>query len=288
MHWSTIVNNSYILAIFGAVIGFIFALILARIQARGAPRKAISWAAEIEKPPQLDKGKEGKLGVSYNGVPVKDLVQVRVLVENTGNTVIKNEYVRFKLPAGSKILEVATDPAPEPELGVSEVLEPGLSNMERRYKIGHLEVGQNVRFLLATDGGAWNSWAGIYPFNEEGDVLFQRRDIARAREDVEEVRPFIRSAAGVFLLMILAIATPYPTSLVFAGLAAPLCIYIILIAPRIFQVVQRLISPAAATPVYSVNVGSTYGPFLIGDGTTQYQVEGNLKGAQQGEPAPQP
>jgi len=280
MHWSTIVNNSYILAIFGAAVGFIFALILARIQAKAASRKAISWDIEIEKPPQLDKGKEGKLGVSYNGVPVRDLVQVHVLLENTGNTVVKNEYVRFRLPDGSKILEMAADPTPEPELGVSEILEPSLSSMERRYKIGHLEVGQTVRFLIATDGGAWNSWTEIYPFNEEGDVLFQRRDIARAREDVEEVRPFIRSAAAVLLLVILATATPYPASLVFAALAVPLCIYIIFIAPRILQVIQRLTSPLPAQNYYVESVRSN--SVAIGDGATAYGHQG-----EQDEPTPQ-
>ena len=58
------------------------------------------------------------------------------------------------MPDEAKILEISPYPAPEQELGVSEDDSIVLTPMERRYKIGHLEAGQRVSFLIVTDGGA--------------------------------------------------------------------------------------------------------------------------------------
>jgi hypothetical protein len=243
MHWSTIWNNNYTLAVFTAICGFIFAVAMQRIQDRRAPRKAISWDATIDRKQRVDKDDEDRIGISYNGVPVKDLVQVRIQVENTGNTLVRNEYVRFRMPKTAKILEVTTDPAPEPELGVAEDKDPALSPRERRYKIGHLEAGQSVGFHIATDGGDWLTWKDIHPHNEEGGVLFQRRDIARAKEDAEEVQPFIRNLAAFLLLAMLTFVTPAPGSFAFALLALLPCFNIMNGAPRILRVLQRLLSP---------------------------------------------
>lgn len=280
-HLSDLFNNSYILAVFSAVCGFIFAWIMARIQARSAPRKAISWDVSIEKPPQLDKDQERRVGMTYRGVEVKDLVQVYILLENTGNTVIKNEYVRFRLPEQSRILEVETDPTPEPELDVSEVRDGTLGMMDRRYKIGHLEVGQSVRFYIATDGGAWSGWSGMHPFNEEGGVLFQRRDIARAKEDVEEVRPFIRNVAALFVVALLALVFPYPESMAFAIVSIPLCVYVIIAAPRVSRVVQRLISGRAGAG-YEVSMGNLSGGAMVGDYNTLHNYYGTSEESEEG------
>jgi len=154
MKWSSAWNSSYSLAVFTAIYGFIFAIIAQRIQNRRTPHKAISWDAEIERPARLKKDEDGRIGISYNGTPVQDLFQVKIKIENTGNTLVRNEYVRFRMPDEAKILEISPYPAPEQELGVSEDDSIVLTPMERRYKIGHLEAGQRVSFLIVTDGGA--------------------------------------------------------------------------------------------------------------------------------------
>jgi hypothetical protein len=267
MKWSSLWSNSYFLAVFTAICGFIFAVILQRIQDRRAPRKAISWDAEIERPARLKKDENNRIGISYSGTPVQDLFQVKIRVENTGNTVVKNEYVRFKMPDEAKILEISPYPTPEQELGVSEDDSLVLGPRERRYKIGHLEAGQNVSFLIVTDGGAWAAWQDIHPYNEEGNVLFEQRDIARAKEDAEEVQPFIRNLAAFLLLTILVSITPSPESYAFGGLALIPCVSIFIAAPRIVRVMLKLIGNKEQSR-YSVTITDAKG-VQVGDTNTQ-------------------
>lgn len=246
MHWKDILENRYALAIFTAGCGFVFALILERIKAKRAPRKAISWDATIEKAPRLnDKDETSKVGISYDGRLVKDLVQIYVRFENTGNTVLKNEYIRFRFPTRARILEVELDPFPERELGVTEVRDPDLSGIEKRYKISHLEAGQSVRFRVVSDGGAWLGWSDIHPFNEEGDVLFQRRDVARAKADEDEVEPFIWSSVLLLLLLLLASASASGQigSIILLLVAIPLSFYISVKVPKVIRVMRRALSP---------------------------------------------
>jgi hypothetical protein len=266
MKWSSVWNSSYSLAVFTAICGFIFAIILQRIQDRRAPRKAISWDAEVERPARLEKDEDNRIGISYNGTPVKDLYQVKIRIENTGNTLIRNEYIRFRMPSEARLLEMAPDPAPERELGVSEDESFAPSQTERRYKIGHLEAGQSVSFLIVTDGGGWISWHDIHPYNEEGCVPFQQRDIARAKEDAEEVQPFIRNLAALLLLTILVSITPSSVSYAFSALALIPCISIFIAAPRILRVVNQLMRKNRN--FYTVHVAESNG-VQIGDDATQ-------------------
>jgi hypothetical protein len=267
MKWSSVWSSSYSLAVFTAICGFIFAVITQRIQDRRTPRKAISWDAEIERPARLEKDQDRRIGISYNGIRVEDLVQVRIRIENTGNTLVRDEYVRFRMPSEAKILDFAPDPAPEPELDVSEDESPSLTQLERRYRIGHLEAGQNVSFLIVTDGGTWATWHDIHPYNEEGDVLFQQRDIARAKEDAEEVQPFIRNLAALLLLTILVSITPTPASWAFSGLALIPCVYIFIAAPRIMRVIRQLIGTKHQS-LWNVTVSDSKG-VQMGDENTQ-------------------
>lgn len=275
MKWSSVWNSAYSLAVFTAILGFIAAVITQRFQDRRSPRKGISWDVTIERPASLKKDDHNRIGISYNGRPVADLVQVRVLIENTGNTVVKNEYLRFELPSQATLLEMSPDPTPEPELGVEEVDEPPFSRPlrpidsqpDRIYRIGHFEAGQIVSFLIVTDGGAWNTWDDIHPYNEDGGVPFQQRDIARAREDAEEVLPFIRMVTAFLLLAILVSITPTPASYVLSGVALFPLVRIIIAAPRILRVVQQLLKLLSKN-LYTVTVADSQG-IQIGDTNRQ-------------------
>jgi hypothetical protein len=267
MKWSSAWNSSYTLAVFTAICGFIVAIIAQRVQDRRTPHKAVSWNAEIERPARLERDQD-RIGISYNGTPVQDLFQVRIRIENTGNTLVKNEYIRFRMPEDAKLLEMTPDPPPEPELDVSRDQGLSLGQTERRYKIGHFEAGQSVSFLIVTDGGAWATWHDIHPYNDEGNVLFQQRDIARAKEDAEEVQPFIRNLAAFLLLAILVPITPTPFSYALGGLALIPCIFILISAPRIMRVIRQLISVMGRN-LYTVHVEGGGQGIQIGDDNTQ-------------------
>jgi hypothetical protein len=240
MHWEHLLENRYVLAVFTAACGFGFALILERVRNRRVPRKAISWDTSIDKPPRFQsKDKPSKVGISYDGIRVEDLTQIYLRFENRGNTVIKNQYIRFKFPQEAKILEIAFDPTPERELDVVEAPDPNFDVMEKRYRIGHLEAGQSVGLRVAADGGDWSGWSDIHPFNEEGNVLFQRRDVARAREDEEEVEPFITSSTFLLILVLLGSILGQIPSILVVLIAIPLAIYISMKVPKVMRVIRR-------------------------------------------------
>jgi len=213
----------------------------------------------------LVKDEASKIGVSYDGITVKELVQIYIRFENTGNTLIEDQYIRFRFPEQARILDVDLDPKPEQELGVIEILEPALGAMERRYKVGHLEAAQSVRFRIASDGGAWPGWSDIHPFNEEGGVLFLRRDVARQKEDEDEVGPFIQGAVLLMLLLLLGLAVPNIFSIVTLVLGVPLCFMISSKAPKVLRVLKRLLSSSDVPQIYLAGPQGVQ----IGDGNRQ-------------------
>jgi len=189
-----------ILALLGAVLGFVGAYTLDRVKARREPRRRISWDVDIER--TLIKVKSSirsKVRVLYNGAEVAELAHIKCAMANTGNRVVKNHELRFTFPERTTLLETYLEPVPDPELGVELILDEDTGGRsERRYRISHLERGEAVHFNFVTAGGDFADWRPR-SFNQEGDVEFGRRDVAVAKEDEEHVRPFVTAA----LLMLL-------------------------------------------------------------------------------------
>ncbi|MEU7172952.1 MULTISPECIES: hypothetical protein [Micromonospora] len=268
MAWSDLGENKLLLAVFTAAIGFLFALAIERIKSRKALRRQLSWDVRVvDQLPQVRKGGGvGKITVSYGNVEVENLTHVILSFENTGNSVIKNQYVRFRFPEEAKILEIALDPEPEPELGVTEVDEGKTSPSDRRYLIGHLEAGQNIRYRVISDGGKWHDWAGVHPFNEEGGVDFQRRDAVRAREDEEEVAPFVRSLITIITFLSLTVVAPPFLNFGTAAMVIFFGWYASAKAPAVARVLSRFL---AQKPEQNLIVNDARG-VLIGSANTQH------------------
>ncbi|NKE55695.1 hypothetical protein FXN61_02195 [Lentzea sp. PSKA42] len=194
--------NKYGLAVFAAILSGLAAYITGtRLEAKKSNKtlKQLSWDMDVNS--RLvsikDELKE-KVQVNYAGEPVKSLTTVTFQVANTGGAAVMNQFLRFAFPDKARMLEVSLDPRPEPELDVTEVTEdvpPG----NRRYRIGQLEPGQRVQFKFVSDGGDWAAWQGIHPKNDEGGVVFERRDVSRVKADKEHVRPFLIQAVLLVL-----------------------------------------------------------------------------------------
>jgi hypothetical protein len=69
-------------------------------------------------------------------------------IANTDNRVVKNEQVRFNFGDRAQVLEHSLYPTPEPELGVVQVHDSGLTSLDYVYRIEQLEVGDQVGFLF--------------------------------------------------------------------------------------------------------------------------------------------
>jgi hypothetical protein len=109
-------------------------------------------------------------------------------IENTGNRVVKNQFIRFEFPAGSQILNFFLSQSPN-ELGVKLDDDGKLSANEKKYVVSHLRGGLKVglRFIIAGVYGA----PKINPFNQEGDVKFVSRAVTIGANHVSRTREFI-------------------------------------------------------------------------------------------------
>lgn len=236
-------SNKYLLALVASLFGFLFSMLLEWRRNRRIPRKQLSWEIYIDtRLVEIESSLAGQVLVSYSGNPVENLTSVNFKVTNTGNSVVKNQFLRFAFPERAKMLEATLDPAPEPELGVRDVSESADSHRERRFELGHMEVGQSVGFHFIADGGDWSSWTGVHPFNAEGGVDFQRRDVARVKADQEHIRPF-------FIYLVILLVVPFifdvSTSPAF-GIARLVCslVLVVLLIPHLWPVarlVERLV-----------------------------------------------
>jgi hypothetical protein len=132
-----------------------------------------------------------------------------------------------------------------------------------RYRISHLEKGANVEFRFVADGGNWNVWerpGSVHPFNEDGDVSFERQGLSVAREDQEHIRPFVLLALILIILFPLVLA-PINTPAEVAALIAWLSVSILLarhVRP-VSRVIERIISRTLITgspnPTFEADAG---------------------------------
>lgn len=188
-------NNSLsiqVALLFGsAVIGAILSYAVMRLNARHDPRRQLSWDARTDRGlvavrPEI----RDNVSIQYKSEDVTDLVAVKCHIVNTGNQLVKNERLRFSFPDGVRILESDFAPRPEPELSAAKVDDPTFGVSQCAFTIGHLEIGQEVSVELIATGPNAENWA-VHPYNEDGGVLFQPRDVGRIRDEQEHLTPFI-------------------------------------------------------------------------------------------------
>ena len=125
----TIAMVSAILSLFG---GYLLLL----LKERREPKRRLSYDLEVRR---------GLLGIeesiarfvelTYKGNAASNVAYVRCDVRNTGNTVIKDQYLRFDFEAGSSVLDSYTDPLPPKEFGVEEAPEAEPQAHEKRFRI---------------------------------------------------------------------------------------------------------------------------------------------------------
>jgi len=246
------------IAVVGAVLGFIGNFALALMKKRSDPTKQISFDLQTQsRLVDVEERVQGKVRILYNESEVRDIYSAACNVENTGNTVVKRQFVRFTFPAESRILEKFFEPSPERELGVEEADLPELNNNEIRYQVAHLEAGQKIgfRFIIAGPYGE----PTLHPFNEEGDVKFLPRSISTAADHTRRSREFLRLL--IMFSLIPQVFYIFPDELGSMAAASVRLAFLFLLLPRlssfvhiVAQVLNRLALPHP--PEVSVTAGS--------------------------------
>jgi len=176
----------------GALLAFLFAFILSQISERRKPRKQILYDIDTKKGLiKIEKNVENKVKVFYEGKEIEDLHHVACDIKNTGKKVIKDEFIRFEFPKGTNIIDFYFDPEPQRELSVSELKESELEKYEMRFKIGHIEYGQQIGFRFITSGNS-NANLNLHSFNEEGDVEFIPGSISKLADERIQITKFVQ------------------------------------------------------------------------------------------------
>jgi hypothetical protein len=180
------------LVILGAVLTIVTNYVSERLKLKYKLRKQLSYDILTKKDlVEVEEKIRDKVKIIYNGKIIDNLYYVAVDLENSGNTVIKKQHVRFEFPEGTKIIEPFFEPLPEPEIGLEEEINDPKKPHELKYKIGHLESGQRLgyRFILTSDKPEVTP--KLHPYNAEGGVVFVPKSISKSRDEKDDITSFI-------------------------------------------------------------------------------------------------
>ncbi|KND31575.1 hypothetical protein IQ63_25800 [Streptomyces acidiscabies] len=199
-------QQNLVVAVVGTVVGVLGTVAIERVKMRREPVKRLSWEAEVHNAMvSTDDSIRQRLRLSYNGVSIDGLSSIEFRVENTGNRVVKDEQLRFRLPTGAQVIEATPTSAPEREMGVVRRPEREQDAGEVVFSVAQLERGQTLALRLSVSAPDVSGWK-VFAHNDEGDVEFHERSAARRKQDREHVPTF-------FTLAFLLVAVPPLVSL---------------------------------------------------------------------------
>lgn len=180
-------------AVLSAVLAFLSGYALAGVGKKKGSGKQLSYNLSIANSVvQVEKEVKERVKILYNGELIDNLYNIEFELENTGNTVVKSQEIRFEFPEGTRILDFSFKPEPEPEMGATKIESgAGLKVHERKCRIGQIERGQGVRFQFAATNESDIQEVKIHPYNEIGDVEFSAREIAKQMSDKEQITRFL-------------------------------------------------------------------------------------------------
>ncbi len=178
------------IAMVSASLSFLSAYALAEINRRRQPRKQLSYDTAIKQGlVAVESNVKHKVKVLYEGREIEDLYHVMCAIENTGNMVIKNQYIRFEFSEETDIVDFFFEPKPESEMGIEEVQDTQLGKHERRYKIGQIERGHKIALQFVVN--STNMQLKLHPFNEVGDVEFVPRSVSKSYDEKDKITRFL-------------------------------------------------------------------------------------------------
>ena len=192
--------QSVAVAILSAVLAFLGGYALAGISKKSGSGKRLSYSLNIESGlVNIDKNIKNKVRVLYENQEIVNLSNVKFDIENTGNSVVKSEEIRFEFSEGSRIIDFYFDPQPHPEMKVEKLDDSGLKDCEKKCRIGHIERNQalGVRFVVSSDSEIKLT---PHPYNENGDVEFSSRSATKILNEREQVANFLSLLIMYFVI----------------------------------------------------------------------------------------
>jgi len=190
--------SGIIVALITAILSFIIAYFF-YIKKLKEQKKQLSYDLEIKNGlVEVENFIKKDISIKYKGQSTENLHHVLCYVQNTGNKVIKNQQIRFNFTSDNRIATHFFDSPPLPELNISIQNE---SENELIYQIGHIEKGQRIGFGFIISGKDVNiNNINIYPFNDEGDIEFLAKSIAKIYGEKEIILQFIVISAVLIFI----------------------------------------------------------------------------------------
>lgn len=188
--FSTSLVERLVVAVVTAILTLLVSFILYQVRESRKPRRQVSYYLKELRGLVASEAIAEHLTVSYKGQPADRLSHVTCDIENTGNTVVRNQFLRFEFPNGTTILDAYSEPVPPREYGFSDVTDTNHGPNERRYLVAHLEKAQRValRFVVSADA---SSIPLVHPHNADGDVEVIPKNLERASDDRTRSEQFV-------------------------------------------------------------------------------------------------
>lgn len=180
-----------IVALVSAILSFLGAMQLDRFKKKREPRKQISYEKMLHRGiVSVDEEIRRKTQVLYDKKELREPYRLSFNFENSGNSLIKSQNIRFKFPSECNIVDTYLAPVPEPEIGFEEIIDSSLGLNEKKFKISHFEVGQSVNFRFILSGSLEKD-VEIHPFNEEGNVTLIEHSAVQALTEKDKLSKFL-------------------------------------------------------------------------------------------------
>ena len=184
-------QQKILIAFFSGLLAFGGAYFLDLRKRRREPKKQLSYDLSVTDPlVDVEQQVKGKVTVLYADVPTNNIFYAACNVENTGNQLVKDEFIAFEFAEGTQVLDLKLDPSPRPELRVKRLEGVETATPEAQFAVGSLAPGQQIgfRFVLSH---ASKPTVKIHPHNENDAVEFIPRAVSKERDERQSLNRFI-------------------------------------------------------------------------------------------------
>jgi hypothetical protein len=194
-------TGKFLIPLAAAGLGFLANLLLDSLRRRREPRRqlAYSWVETPITLPIRDDAVAPRLQLTYAGRAVSELHTVTYQIRNSGNLLLKEQYLRFEFADGLRILDSGFVRPPAPELQseahvTSPVVLPQPATALGHFKLGHLNPRDEVVLFLLVEGQPYEA-PNVHLYNAESEVEIVETSVQQVRAERERIAALIGKVA---------------------------------------------------------------------------------------------
>jgi hypothetical protein len=192
----------FLIPLAAAGLGFLANLLLDSLRRRREARRQLAYSC-VETPialPVRDDAVAPQLQLTYAGRPVSELHTVTYQIRNSGNLLLKDQYLRFEFSDRLRILDSGFVSPPAPELQAEAhvtnpvVVLPKPATALGHFKLGHLNPRDEVALFLLVEGQPYEAPV-VHLYNPESEVEIVETSVQQVRAERERLASLIGKVA---------------------------------------------------------------------------------------------